>query len=127
MRTCSCYLLLLLAAFATAICAAAADTNPSDEWTPIPSADGTPFIQDLGRRAMEQLHTVLGFSKVESARYQDADGAGGRTERNYELIIDASRRAGEGDGKYRAVVHVVKRIEPEALLSFEAIRPPPAN
>ncbi|XP_062201987.1 putative cysteine proteinase inhibitor 7 [Phragmites australis] len=126
MRTCSG---LLLAAVATIVCAvaslAAADTCP---WRTVAHVDD-PFIQNLGKWAVEQQHTVLRFDKVESARAQDV-GECTSTNRNYELIIDASNRAGPGDDKYRAVVYVIEKIEPQKVLSFHAVirsRPPPAN
>ncbi|KAL6642395.1 hypothetical protein ACP70R_020576 [Stipagrostis hirtigluma subsp. patula] len=117
MRTCS--RLLLLAAVATIFFAAdTAGTNPG-EWIPVKLVD-SPFIQEMGRWTVAQMHTVLSFDKVETARYQALDDTG--YERNYELIIDASQRAGAGDDKYRAVVHVIHGLGFVSVLSFEAVR-----
>jgi hypothetical protein len=120
MTTCS--LLLVAAAAAAVACVVVvspAAARPPCPWRTVNQVDN-PFIQNLGKWAVEQKGAPLRFDKVESARVQ---GIGECTSmyRNYELIIDASNRAGPGDDRYKAVVFVMKTLQPAKLVSFEAV------
>ncbi|KAL6642399.1 hypothetical protein ACP70R_020580 [Stipagrostis hirtigluma subsp. patula] len=110
---------LLLLIVATVFCAATAGISPGDDWAPVDFVDN-PFIQDMGRWAVDQKHTVLNFDKVFSAYYQNTDDTG--KDRNYELYIYASKRAGAGNDIYRAVVYVLHGLQYQSLLAFEIIK-----
>jgi hypothetical protein len=117
MTTCS--LLLVLIAATVVACAVVVSpvvAAPPCPWRTVDQVDN-PSIQNLGKWAVEQSGDKLRFDKVESARVQGiGDCTGIRSD--YELIIDASPRFGPGDYKYKAVVFVVKALEPEKLISF---------
>ncbi|KAL6905453.1 hypothetical protein ACP4OV_003054 [Aristida adscensionis] len=119
MRTCCCFLLLLAAIAAVFSAAAGEDLHPTGEWGPV-SYVYNPFIQDMGRWAVAQMHSVLSF-------YHVTDDTG--KDRNYALFILASKRAGAGDDLYRAVVHVTRGLVYQSVLSFHAVKvfnqPPP--
>lgn len=119
MTTCSLLFVVAAAVTACAVVSPAAAGPYLCPWRTIAHVDD-PFIQNLGKWAVEQNGAALGFDKVVSAR---AQGVGECTSitRNYDLVIDASNRAGAGDGKYRAVVFVMYRTQPQKLISFERI------
>jgi hypothetical protein len=126
-------LLLLAVAAAAAVCAFVPTPATADPflcpWRTVAHPED-PFIQNLGSWAVDQQHSVLHFDKVESAKAQGVGDCTSMT-RNYELVIDASIRAGSGDYKYRAVVYVTNFTQPQKVISFAAIppsrRPPAAN
>ncbi|CAL5098145.1 unnamed protein product [Urochloa decumbens] len=117
MTTCSLLLLLTVAAVVSAVVSPAAAEPYLCPWRRVAHVDD-PFIQNLGKWAVDQQAAPLRFDKVEAAK---AQGVGECTSitRNYELIIDAANRVGPGDDKYRAVVYVINRIQPQKLVSFE--------
>lgn len=125
MNTCSGLLIVAVAA-AVVCCAALAPSSATADpylcpWRTVAHPDD-PFIQNLGKWAVEQHHSVMRFDKVESAKAQGVGRCTSET-RNYELIIDAALRAGPGDEKYRAVVYVINFTQPQKLISFEVIPP----
>ncbi|KAL6905454.1 hypothetical protein ACP4OV_003055 [Aristida adscensionis] len=121
-------LLLLVAATAAAVVAfgvAGASTGKYvPGWTPIADVN-IPFIQDLGRWAVNETHSVLSFERVVAAgEMLSVEGNGS----NYDLMILASPRLGV-DEKYLAVVFLEAETEAHKLLSFDAARrwsPPPS-
>jgi len=119
MTACS-LLVLAAAAVACAVVVSPAAAGPYlCPWRTVAHVDD-PFIQSLGKWAVEQSGAGLAFDKVESARAQGVGECTSMT-RNYDLVIDASNRAGAGDDKYRAVVFVTYMTQPQKLLSFERI------
>ncbi|KAL6642396.1 hypothetical protein ACP70R_020577 [Stipagrostis hirtigluma subsp. patula] len=113
MRTC--YIVLLLVAMAVAV---AAPTAADDGWEPVEDVHD-PHIQELGRWAVEQSHSVLSFDEVVSGRYQDTDDGPGTY---YELAIEAAPRVG-GDQRYKAVVYEQDWSDSLELISFQGTRP----
>ncbi|RLN29789.1 cysteine proteinase inhibitor 6-like [Panicum miliaceum] len=118
MTTCS-LLVLAAAVVACAVVSPAAAGPYLCPWRTVAHVDD-PFIQSLGKWAVEQSGAALGFDKVESARAQGVGECTSMT-RNYDLVIDASNRAGAGGDKYRAVVFVMYMTQPQKLVSFERI------
>lgn len=114
MTTCSLLLVLVAVACAVVVSPAAAGPCP---WRTVAHVDD-PVIQSLGQWAVEQSGAALAFDKVESARAQGVGECTSMT-RNYDLVIDASNRAGAADAKYRAVVFVTNFTQPQKLISFE--------
>ncbi|TVU51412.1 hypothetical protein EJB05_02842, partial [Eragrostis curvula] len=108
------FMLILLAALATVLCAAslvtaAASTCP---WRTVSNIDYK-YVQNFGRWAVDQQNAHLNFHKVESATAQAVGDCLNDMNRNYALNILASRRNGAGDDKFKAVVYVEREIVPD--------------
>ena len=124
MRTFHVVAIAVAAAFV--LCAAASPASAEDRflcnWRRV-ADPGDPFIQSLGKWAVERNGTPMRFDKVESAKAQCVDDTISKT-RNYELIIVAATRDGEAPGRFRAVVYVESFTQPQKLVSFERITRP---
>ncbi|CAD6268305.1 unnamed protein product [Miscanthus lutarioriparius] len=102
MNTCSLLLVAVATAVVSVVCSFAplpspATTDPDPDPYPCPwrtvAHPDDPFIQNLGSWAVDQLHIVMRFNKVDSAKLQGVGQCTSLT-RNYyyELIIDSSLR-----------------------------------
>nr|CAB3459474.1 unnamed protein product [Digitaria exilis] len=114
------FLLVAAAVVCAVIVSPAAAAEPYlCTWRTVAHVDD-PFIQFLGKWALEQQSVPLRFDKVDSAKAQGVHQCTSLT-RNYELIIEAANRVGPGDDKYKAVVFVKYFAHPYKLVSFERI------
>ncbi|KAJ1255232.1 hypothetical protein BS78_08G036700 [Paspalum vaginatum] len=117
---------VIAVATAALLCAAASPATADDRylcnWRTVAHPED-PFIQSLGKWAVEQNGVPMRFDKVESAKAQCVDDIISKT-RNYELIIVAATRDDEAPGRFRAVVYVENFTQPKKLVSFERITRP---
>lgn len=103
----------------------ATTTESTCPWTTVdpdpvvPPIEYDPTIQNIGRWAVEQ-HYGLSFVKVVGGRQQAIGNNCANTLRcYYELMIDASNRAGATPDRYKAVVYVYGWTHPKQLISFD--------
>ncbi|KAG0520194.1 hypothetical protein BDA96_08G052600 [Sorghum bicolor] len=134
MNTCSRRLLLLAVAAAAVVVSTSAVVPPPTAdpdpypcpWRTVPDPED-PFIQKLGKWAVQQLHVVMRFDKVVRAKLQGIGSCNTLTrDYYYELIIAAALRGPneyDNDYHYRAVVYVTNFTQPQKVMSFQITAP----